>query len=104
MIIDPGSPGFNKSNSATAGGNKLGRPEAAPAAGKPGDSANANSSDSVSLSSQAKAMGKLEQAVQQSADVDTAKVERIKLAIANGEYQADSDAIAGRMLAQDSQF
>lgn len=104
MIIDPGNPGFNKSNSATAGGNKLSRPEATAATTNSDDKAGPNSSDSVSLSRQAQAMGKLEQAVQQSADVDTTKVERIKLAIANGDYQANSGAIAERMLAQDSEF
>lgn len=105
MIIDPGSPGFNKSSSATtSGGNKLSRPEATAQTSSANDKAASGSSDSVSLSSQAQALGKLEQAVQQAPDVDTAKVDRIKQAIANGDYQANSEAIAERMLSQDSLF
>lgn len=105
MIIDPGSPGFNKSSGATtSSGNKLGRPEVSQQASSASDKQTNGSSDSVSLSSQAQAMGKLEQAVAQAADVDTAKVERIKQAIANGDYQANSDAISERMLSQDSLF
>lgn len=105
MIIDPGNPGFNKSSNATSGGNKLSQPQGAPkASGSVSDSAAKSSSDSVSLSSKAQTLGKLEQAVHNSADVDEAKVARIKQAIAEGQYKADSTTIAGRMLSQDSMF
>lgn len=105
MIIDPGSPGFSKSNSATSGGNKLNKTDAAPAPSRSSEEKAAPSnSDSVSLSSRGQALGKLEQAVAQSADVDTAKVDRVKQAIADGQYQVNSSNIAGRMLSQDSLF
>lgn len=103
MIIDPGSTGFSKSNSATSGGNKLNKTDAAPETNfTAGDKASAASTDSVSLSTRARTLGKLEQAVAQSADVDTAKVDRVKQAIANGQYQINSSNIAGRMLSEDS--
>lgn len=105
MIIDPGNTGFNKSNSATSGGNKLSQSQDAPkATGNASESPAKANSDSVSLSSKAQALGKLEQAVQQSADVDEAKVARVKQAIAEGQYKADSATIAERMLSQDSLF
>lgn len=105
MIIDPGNPGLNKSNTATSGGSKLNQPQAtSTATAKAGDNAVKSSTDSVSLSSKGQALGKLEQAVYQSSDVDTDKVARIKQAIADGSYQADSGTIAERMLSQDSLF
>lgn len=105
MIIDPGNSGLNKSNTATSGGTRLNQSQAAStAATNASDSAVKSSSDSVSLSSKAQALGKLEQAVQQSSDVDTDKVAMVKQAIAEGRYQVDSDAIAERMLSQDSLF
>lgn len=105
MIIDPGNPGLNKSNTATSGGSKLNPSQAAAKATvNPGDNAAKSSTDSVSLSSKGQALGKLEQAVYQSSDVDTDKVARIQQAIADGSYQADSKNIAERMLSQDSLF
>lgn len=102
MIIDPGSPGFNKSSTTTSGGNRLNKPEAGAASAKPNESS--TTSDSVSLSSKARTLGKLEQAVHQSADVDAAKVARVKQAVADGQYQPNSGSIAERMLSQDSIF
>lgn len=58
--------------------------------------------DSVSLSSKAQTMGRLEAKIADTPDVDEAKVATIKAAISEGRYQVDSQTIAERMLAQDS--
>lgn len=105
MIIDPGSPGFNKSNSATSGGAKLSRSQSEPSSvANAGETSAKSSSDSVSLSSKARALGRLEQAVHQSNDIDAAKVAKVKQAIADGQYHPNSNSIAERMLSQDSLF
>ncbi len=100
MVIDPSNPSLNKASGATTGSTKpkpAASPEA-PAAGKPAAKA---AGDNVSLSSQAQTLGRLEQAMQKSPEVDEAKVSAIKQAIAEGRYQINSDRIAERMLAQD---
>lgn len=105
MIIDPGSPGFSKSNSATSSGSKLSKPQSEPSTtANAGENSTKSSSDSVSLSSKARALGRLEQAVYQSNDVDAAKVAKVKQAIAEGQYHPNSNSIAERMLSQDSLF
>jgi|SRR5690606_20327493 len=101
MVIDPSNPNLNRASNATSGGV---RAKSNPVNESPGQgkaSAKPNTGDNVSLSSQAQALGRLEQAVQKSGDVDEAKVDAIRQAIAEGRYQIDSDKIAERMLAQD---
>jgi negative regulator of flagellin synthesis FlgM len=100
MIIDPGNSGFNKSNSATSGTKVVGTKAPTPAV-KGNDTSAKSAGESVSLSSKARTLGKLEQAVSNSSDVDTAKVARVKQAIADGTYLANSNVIAERMLSQD---
>lgn len=62
------------------------------------------STDNVSLSHEAKALGRLEKAVSDSSDVDTARIAAVKAAIADGSYTIDTHKIAGKMLAQDDLF
>ena len=103
MVIDPSNPSLNKTTSSSSGGAKLkpalGTESSAgskPAAHTPGDN--------VSLSQEAHALGRVEQAMKKSPDVDEAKVASIKQAIAEGRYQVNSERIAERMLAQDDSF
>jgi len=56
------------------------------------------SQDSVSLSQQGKAMGKLQQDMAAQPSFDSAKVAAIKEAIANGSYQVDPDKLADNMM------
>ena len=60
--------------------------------------------DNVSLSNEAQALGRLEQVMQKSPEVDEAKVAAIKQALAEGRYEVSSEKIAERMLAQDGLF
>lgn len=101
MVIDPSNPSLNRTANTASNGIKA---KYAPAVGAPNEgksSAKPAAGDNVSLSSQAQALGRLEQAVQKSSDVDEAKVAAIRQAIAEGRYQVDSNKIAERMLAQD---
>lgn len=103
MVIDPSNPSLNKTTSSSSGGAKL-KPAlgtesnagSKPAASAPGDN--------VSLSQEAHALGRVEQAMKKAPEVDEAKVAAIKQAIAEGSYQVNSERIAERMLAQDDSF
>ncbi len=54
--------------------------------------------DSVSLSQQGKAMGKLQQDMASQPSFDSAKVAAIKEAISNGSYKVDPDKLADNMM------
>lgn len=54
--------------------------------------------DSVSLSQQGKAMGKLQQDMATQPSFDSAKVAAIKEAISNGSYKVDPDKLADNMM------
>ncbi|NLS11633.1 flagellar biosynthesis anti-sigma factor FlgM [Vibrio sp. SM6] len=54
--------------------------------------------DSVSLSSQGKAMGQLQQSMAATPAFDAAKVAAIKEAIANGSYQVDPERLADNIM------
>ncbi|MDW6093582.1 flagellar biosynthesis anti-sigma factor FlgM [Vibrio rhizosphaerae] len=54
--------------------------------------------DAVSLSSQSKAMGEIHSKLASSPAFDSAKVEAIKEAIANGSYRVDADKLADNMI------
>lgn len=60
------------------------------------------SPNNVELSSQAQGLQKLEVQIASAADVDTAKVDRIRQAIEDGTYQIDAENIASKLLEADS--
>ena len=101
MVIDPSNPGLNRSTNATSGGVKAKSGPSVESEATSRTPAKPSTGDNVSLSSQAQTLGRLEQAVRQSGDVDEAKVAAVRQAIAEGRYSIDSDRIAERMLAQD---
>lgn len=105
MVIDPGNPNINKVglNSASTSGQKA-KPAEGESQTQTKGQPSSSPTDSVSLSSQAQAIGRLEQAVNQSQGVDEAKVEAIKQALADGSYQPNSSAIADKMLSQEASF
>ncbi len=53
-----------------------------------------NNDDSVKLSNQVQSLQSLEARVKEMPEVDTERVERIKSAIANGEYEINYDRLA----------
>ena len=61
-----------------------------------------NSQDSVVISPEAHSLKQLESIVKNTPDVDTAKVEKIRLSIADGSYTIDSEKIAEKMLSLDN--
>lgn len=71
-----------------------------PLSGSPGAS---SSEDSVELSPQAQTLKQLESKIIASADIDRAKVDSIRQAIADGSYTINSDNIADKMLAVDNE-
>jgi len=101
MVIEPGN-GIN-THSATTG---KARQSSASAKEKPvtNQEPNANgssASDSVSLSDAGKAMAKLEAELAAMPDVDQARVDEIRTALASGRYQVDAENIADKLLEQD---
>lgn len=60
--------------------------------------------DTVHLSSDSRSLAALEAKVQAAADMDEAKVARLKDAVADGSYQVDSENMADKMLSMDAQF
>ena len=103
MVIEfnPGSTNDARSNqsSATAGKRDV-------AADRPANSQNSNpvtAGDSqVQLSSQAQQLQAIEDRLRELPEVDSARVEQIKQAIADGSYQPDSNRIADKLIALES--
>ncbi len=60
--------------------------------------ASAQTGDQVTLTSSARSMQKIEEAVTKTPVVNTAKVASIKQAINNGSYQVDPARVAGKIL------
>ncbi len=54
--------------------------------------------DAVSLSSQGKAVGQIHQQLAAETSFDSAKVDQIKQAIANGSYTIDADKLTNNMI------
>lgn len=98
MVIDPN----NISTTANAK-NKLTSSERVPASKAkeaPSQSAPHSNGDSVSLSSQAQSLGKLEAAVSDASSVDSEKVAAVKSALQSGRYSVNADTVAQNMLDQ----
>jgi negative regulator of flagellin synthesis FlgM len=54
--------------------------------------------DHVTLTDSAKSLQKIEEALANAPVVDSAKVEAVKLSLANGSYQVDSQRVADKIL------
>jgi len=85
---------------SSAGARKVG----VAAASAPGKAANpsadgiAPAGDTVELTSSAKLLERLEKTLASLPDIDRGRVEAVKTAIENGEYQIDADSIAAALL------
>lgn len=99
MVIDfnPGTNGASRSSqsSATAGKREVtaDRPAGTQNTGQP-----ATGGAEVRLSNQAQQLQAIEERLRELPEVDTARVERIKQAIADGSYQPDSRRIADKLI------
>lgn len=94
MIRDVNGVNSNLSSSA-ARNNKTNN--AAPS-GEASSTNASGSKDKVSLSAEAQLLGKVKDIVAALPDVDLARVEKFKSAIANGEYQVDNEKLAENIL------
>ncbi len=61
-------------------------------------SGQSSTSDTVSLSDSARQLGKLENTVSASPVIDTQRVEAVKQAIQNGEYEVDPVKVASKLM------
>ena len=99
MTID-----INNLTSTLSGGTKAKGNAVADATKSGGPSNNADNNQpaastdgSVNLSDQAQTLSKLESQIKQLPDVEAEKVERIKQAISNGEFEINADRLASKI-------
>lgn len=100
MVIDPNN-GLNSVSSGTARSrNSAGISTDTSTAGA-SKGASTSKSDHVILSGEAQALQRLEAKINGSPEIDSARVAKIKEAIANGSFEINADRIAERMLNSD---
>jgi negative regulator of flagellin synthesis FlgM len=75
---------------------KVGKQDSAP--GNSDNSKQVNKTDNVQLSEKAKELANLKQIINQMPEIRTDKVEALKKAIQEGNYQVDSFKVAGKIL------
>ena len=101
MVID-----FQRPNSASAPAGVT-RTNAAqpntPIGEAPAVAPAAESGESVRLSAEAQHLQQITDQLREQPEVDAARVERLRQAIADGSYQVDSQRLAGNLLAFESQ-
>lgn len=105
MAIDfntGGATGTARSNQSSATGAKRDVATEQPAADSARTSQSAAADAEVSLSSQAQQLQAIEERLRELPEVDSARVEQIKQAIADGSYQIDSGRIADKLIAAES--
>lgn len=61
----------------------------------------AQTGDTVELTSSARLLQRLDQTLATASEIDSAKVDAVKTAIANGEYEVDAEKIADALLRSD---
>ena len=96
MVIDPNSIG----NTAGSGNRaRVVSNDKSAAAAEPGnDKVSSSAKDSVSLSVEAQALSRAENAVAQAPEVDQARVSAVREALQSGSYQINPEAIAEKLL------
>lgn len=101
MVID-----FQRPNaSAPAGINRSTTAQPSAPASEPAPQAAplAENGESVRFSAQAQQLQQITDQLREQPEVDAARVERLRQAIADGGYQVDSERLAGKLLAFESQ-
>ena len=94
----------NSSGAAKKAGNAgASVPGTAVKAGVDGTTRSQSAGETVELTSSAKLLERLEQTLKSLPEIDRARVDAVKTAIENGDYQIDSDGIAAALLRVDRQ-
>lgn len=99
MVIDPNN--IVGAGAGNAGKAKAAASSRAEAPTKVAEKAPKAAADSVSLSAQAQSMAKLEAALAEAPEVNSAKVEELRQAIASGQYRVQVEALAEKILSED---
>ncbi len=104
MIIDPSS-GYNKNGigSTASSGAKV-KPQTGDAERTAKTQAPAEGRDSVSLSSRAQVLSRLESAVAEADSNNESRIAEIKQAIKQGTYEVNAHSVAEKMLRAESSF
>jgi len=102
MTIDFNNLNINKPGQSSVGNNGVGKPD--PSGSSSGTKAKPPSSDEVSLSPEAQALARLEQALNDASDVDESRVEEVRRSIDNGTYEINNDRIAQKMVDNDDLY
>lgn len=100
--INPAQPGKRNGGTDSAALDKKAA-SANPEAGANKNSA-ASTSDTVELSSQARTLGTIQQALASLPEVDETRVEQVRQQIADGSYRVDANSIAAGILRDDQSF
>lgn len=99
MVID-----FQRPNaSAPAGVTRSTAAQPSTPINEPAAAAPAESGESVRFSAQAQQLQQITDQLREQPEVDAARVVRLRQAIADGSYQVDSQRLAGKLLAFESQ-
>ena len=100
MVIDFNTGGANGAARSNQAGATAGKRDVAERPAAEAQSANPPAADSqVKLSNQAQQLQAIEERLRELPEVDSARVEQIKQAIADGSYQVDSKRIADKLIA-----
>ncbi|MFA5679688.1 MAG: flagellar biosynthesis anti-sigma factor FlgM [Pseudomonas sp.] len=105
MVIDFNTGSTNgaaRSNQSSATAGKRDAAADRPAAEIQNASQSATTDSQVKLSNQAQQLQAIEERLRDLPEVDSARVEQIKQAIADGSYQPDSGRIADKLIALES--
>ena len=103
MAIDTGNnlkPGFNNTGTRDLANNKSTGASSERSQATTAD-AQTTSEDRVALSSRGQSLNRLEENLANTPDVDTARVDSIKQAIAEGRFEVDAERIAQNILNQE---
>ncbi len=103
MVIDSGNinnPGSPTGKTGSSVPSKAGPSSATSNSATP--AATPSTEDSVSLSSMGQSIAKIESQLASSSEVNEARVQELKDAIASGTYTIDANAIADKMLSEEA--
>ena len=96
--------GYGPTATVVTGGTRSGSVDRAGADSPAASPASAPSGDSVTLTSSARTLQKLSEAIASAPVVDSGRVDAVKSQIAKNTYKVDSLKVAAKLLAADQEF